>query len=106
MTHTQVSPQAYRLFVDLFRRAVGQLLTEPNPVSAETVLQRARELLKSQAAVLRNDEVPEADLQRLSEVMGDFLEQQGRHMQHYRYSWNDMKADPTLFQGFVREILQ
>ena len=34
-----------RLFIDSFRRALDQVLSEPVPISPETVLQRAHEIL-------------------------------------------------------------
>ncbi len=76
------------------------------PISGEAILDQARTLLTDQAVVIRNNQVPETDLQRWSEVIRDFLDQQACHMQHYRYGWNDLQATPALFQGFVREVLQ
>ncbi|WP_407572519.1 hypothetical protein [Deinococcus altitudinis] len=106
MTQPQVSTPAYQLFVEIFRRAVGQVLNEPGPISPDTVLQRAREILPTQGTVIWEGQIPDSEVRQLSEVIADFIAQQERHMQHFGYGWQDMQSDPMLFQGFIHDVLQ
>lgn len=106
MTKPRISTPAYQLFVDVFRRAVGQLLNESGPISPDTVQQRARAILPTQGTVIRELQIPDSEIRQLNEVIADFIAQQERHMQHFGYSWQDMRADPTLFQGFIHDVLQ
>lgn len=97
-----VNVQVHVLALKLFRQATGQLLTAPETPNARAVLARTQALLSDDA----DNELNGVEPVQLSEAIRGFLHLQARHMQHFRYSWSDIKADPTLFQSFVRETLQ
>jgi len=86
------------LAVDVFRRATGQLLAEPVELTCAAVLTRAQALLQA-------SETPGVDPASTLEKIREFLHLQTGHMTHFRYSWSDMKADPAIFQTFIRDAL-
>lgn len=101
-----VSSNAYQLFLDIFRQAVGQLLVDSGQISSEAVLQRSRELLSGKGFYIREDNIPDEDLKKFNHIISYFLELLENHMGHYKYGWSSLITNPALFQSFVRDILQ
>lgn len=106
MTQAQVSKPACQLFLDVFGRAVGQLLSEPRTPINDAVVQQARQVLPTLSFEIRETAISDSEIGRLMAVIENLLWQLERHMQYYGYGWRDVKADPSPSRSFVREVLQ